>query len=133
MDHFLTTDYQDIHGWEEQKQGGADSLCECWMCCVKDTCKRAFGCFLKTSPSLAGQAQPPIFLPKIPARSTAGPYAWRMSDVFLQSRASSLVEGFEKATPVWLVKAQPCFPLPLCFIRVHPNHPWFLLVTLQAS
>jgi branched-subunit amino acid ABC-type transport system permease component len=34
-----------------------------------------------------------------------------MSDVFSQSRASSLVQGFENATPVWIVQAQPCVPL----------------------
>ena len=46
------------------------------------------------------------------ARSAAGRSARRMSDVFSQSRASSLVEGFENATPAWLVQAQPCVPLP---------------------
>ena len=110
-----------------------DSLRECWICFRKDTRKRACGCFLKTSPRLAGQAHPPYFLPKIPARSAAGPSAQRMSDVFSQSLASSLVQGFENATPAWPVQAQPCAPLALCFIRVHPYHPWFLLVSLRAS
>lgn len=48
------------------------------------------------------------FLGKITARSAAGPSAQRMSDVFLQSRASSLVQGFENAAPAWPVQAQPC-------------------------
>ena len=46
------------------------------------------------------------------ALGVAGPSARRLSDVFSQSLASSLVEGFENATPVWLVEAQPCVPLP---------------------
>jgi hypothetical protein len=36
MDHFLTTDYQDIHGWEEQKQGGL-IRCANAGCVVKKT------------------------------------------------------------------------------------------------
>ena len=51
----------------------------------------------------------------------AGPLAKRVSDVFSQSRASSLVKGFEKAAPAWLAQAPPCaFP-----IRVYPRHQWF--------
>jgi hypothetical protein len=59
--------------------------------------------------SLLGRpSTPPYFLPKIPALSAAGPSARRMSDAFSQSRASSLVQGFENATQVWIVEAQPC-------------------------
>jgi hypothetical protein len=51
----------------------------------------------------------------------AGPLAKRVSDVFSQSRASSIVKGFENAAPAWLAQAPPCaFP-----IRVCPCHPWF--------
>ena len=47
--------------------------------------------------------------------------AKRVSDTISQSRASSLVKGFENAAPAWLDQALPCaFP-----IRVYPCHPWF--------
>jgi hypothetical protein len=46
----------------------------------------------------------------------------RMSDVFSQSRASSLAKGCGSTAPAWLVQAQPCASLP---IRVNPFHPWF--------
>jgi len=38
----------------------------------------------------------------------AGLLVKRVSDVFLQSRASSLVKGFENAAPAWLEQALPC-------------------------
>jgi len=60
-----------------------------------------------------------IFFISCKARK-AGPLAERESDVFAQSRASSLVKGFEKAAPAWLAQVPPCaFP-----IRVYPCHPW---------
>jgi hypothetical protein len=38
----------------------------------------------------------------------AGPLAKRVGGVFSQSRASSIVKGFEKAAPAWLAQAPPC-------------------------
>jgi hypothetical protein len=38
----------------------------------------------------------------------AGPLAERESDVFSESRAGSLVKGFENSAPVWLSQAPPC-------------------------
>ena len=50
----------------------------------------------------------------------AGPLAKRVGGVFSKSRASSIVKGFEKATPAWLAQAPPCaFP-----IRVYLGNPW---------
>jgi hypothetical protein len=42
------------------------------MCCEKDTCKRAFGCFLTTHPCLAGQAQHRIFSQTFPREAQQG-------------------------------------------------------------
>ncbi len=39
-----------------------------------------------------------------------GAFAERISDVFSESRASSLVEGFEKAAPAWPAKRNPAVP-----------------------
>jgi hypothetical protein len=50
-----------------------------------------------------------------------GPLAKRESDVFAQSRASSLVKGFENSAPAWLAKALSC----AAPIRVNQCHPWF--------
>jgi hypothetical protein len=41
------------------------------------------------------------------AFGAAGPIAERGSDVFSESRASSLVKGFENAAPAWLAKRSP--------------------------
>jgi hypothetical protein len=57
---------------ERQKKARVDSLCECWICCGKDTHKRACRCFFKTSPRLAGQAQPPIFSQRSPREAQQG-------------------------------------------------------------
>ena len=38
----------------------------------------------------------------------AGPLAEREGDVISQSRASSLVKGFENSAPAWLAQAPPC-------------------------
>jgi hypothetical protein len=49
----------------------------------------------------------------------------RMSDVFSQSRASSLAKGCGSTAPAWLVQAQPCMPLsssvPIWVIRGSQN------------
>jgi hypothetical protein len=52
------------------------------------------------------------FLGKITSQSAAGPSAQWMGDVLLQSRASSIAQGFENAAPAWPVQAKPCVPLP---------------------
>ena len=55
----------------------------------------------------------------------AGPLRSRMSDVFSQSRGSSLAKGFESASPAWLAQAQPCVSLkesvPIRVIRGPQN------------
>jgi len=61
----------------------------------------------------------------------AGPLAKRVSDVFSQSRASSLVKGFENAAPAWPAQALPC--VSVAFIRVYPCHPWFKTSASPAS
>jgi hypothetical protein len=43
-----------------------------------------------------------------------------LGDVFLEFRASSLVEGFENTAPAWLAKQSPA----AAFIRAHPRNPW---------
>jgi hypothetical protein len=73
------------------------------------------------------------FLGKITAQSAAGQSAQWMSDVFLQSRTSSIAQGFENAAPAWPVQAKALRSPALCFIRVDPRNPRFLLVTLRAS
>jgi len=70
-------------------------------------------------PSAAPLFSPGAFCAK---RKKQGHLRSRMSDVVLQSRASSLAKGFESTAPAWLAQAQPCVPLP---IRVNPRHPWF--------
>ena len=118
---------------KRMRKHGVDSLRECWICFRKYTRKQGLRILSQNISPLGRPSTTTYFLPKITARSAAGPSAQRMSDVFSQSRASSLVEGFENATPAWPAQAQPCVPLLLCFIGVNSCNPWFLLVTLQAS
>jgi hypothetical protein len=101
----------------------ADSLCECWICLIKDTRKPACGCFFKTPPRLAGQEQLSILIFYIDADARL--FAEQNERWILESRASSLVKGFENLKQAWLVQAQPCNLLPISFIRVYPSHPWF--------
>jgi len=79
--------------------------------------------FFKTPPRLAGQAQPDVSKPilkKNIKNQMQGHLRSKISDGVLESRASSLVEGFESTAPAWLAQALPC-----SFIRVYPGHPWF--------
>jgi hypothetical protein len=48
----------------------------------------------------------------------AGPLAKRVGGVFSKSRASSIVKGFEKATPAWLAQAPPCTSVLSVYILV---------------
>ena len=48
----------------------------------------------------------------------AGLLAKRVSDVFSQSRASSLVKRFEDAAPAWLAQAPPCASALSVYMRV---------------
>ena len=87
-----------------QKKHGLDSLRECWICCGKDTRKRACRCFFTTSPRLETKRNPVFFyFPHIArgAKSRAHLRS-RMSNRVLQSRVSSLKKGFESASPAWL-------------------------------
>jgi hypothetical protein len=92
-----------------QKNHRVDSLSECWICCGKDPRKRACGCFFTTHPRLETKRKL-VFFPR-DFWAKQGHLRSRMSDVFSQSRASSLAKGFETAAPAWLVQAQPCVPL----------------------
>jgi hypothetical protein len=78
--------------------------------------------FHNTSP-LGNQAQTSVFQKDFWAKQ--GHLRSRMSDVFSQSRASSLAKGFESAAPAWLAQAQPCVPLsssvPIRVIRGSQN------------
>jgi hypothetical protein len=77
--------------------------------------------FHNTSP-LGGQAQPRIFSQQFLREAQAQGHLYsRMGDGVSESRASSLVKGFESTAPAWLAQAQPCASLP---IRVNPAHPW---------
>ena len=51
----------------------------------------------------------------------AGPLAKRVSDTISQSRASSLVKGFENAAPAWLDQALPCASPLFVFIGLIAN------------
>jgi hypothetical protein len=68
---------------------------------------------------LGNEAQTSVFQKDFWAKQ--GHLRSRMSDVFSQSRASSLAKGFGGTAPAWLAQAQPC-----SFIRVNPSYPWFL-------
>jgi hypothetical protein len=67
--------------------------------------------FHNTSP-LGNQAQPD-FLPKISDEASQVHLRSKMSDGVSESRASSLVKGFENTAPAWLAQAQPCASLPI--------------------
>jgi hypothetical protein len=47
----------------------------------------------------------PHFLPKISDEASQGHLRSKMSDGVSESRASSLVKGFEKPAPAWLAQA----------------------------
>jgi hypothetical protein len=53
-----------------------------------------------------------------------GHQAERMGGVFSQTRASSLVKGFENAAPVWLAKRRPARAL---FVSITPLRSGWLL------
>jgi hypothetical protein len=81
--------------------------------------------FLKTPPSRQAGRAPCFFWKPIlgnffisrKARK-AGLLAKRVSDVFTQSRASSLVKRFEDAAPAWPAQALPCVSALSVPIRV---------------
>ncbi len=50
------------------------------------------------------------------AGEEAGASAQRMSDVFSESRASSLGKGFENAAPAWPAKRSPASSLSCVFV-----------------
>jgi len=89
----------------------------------KASFKRACRCLFKNPAIPASRACPvffwmPIvgtFLISSKARK-AGPLAERVGDVVSQSRASSLVKGFENAAPAWLDQALPCAAALFVFI-----------------
>jgi hypothetical protein len=86
----------------------------------KASFKRDCRCLFKNSDSRqAGVA--PCFLGNFfisrKARK-AGLLAKRVSDAISQSRASSLVKGFENAAPAWLDQALPCASALFVYIRV---------------
>jgi hypothetical protein len=86
-----------------------DSLRECWICLIKDTCKRACGCFFKTHPRLAGQEQLSVLIFY---------FAEQNERWVLESRASSLVKGDFESIAAWLAQAQPCsLSVPIRVIR----------------
>jgi len=82
--------------------------------------KRTCRCLFKNSATRqAGVA--PCFLGNLfISRKTrkAGPLAKQVSDAISQSRASSLVKGFENAAPAWLDQALPCASALFVFIGV---------------
>jgi hypothetical protein len=81
---------------------------------------------------LGNQAQTGVFQKDF--RAKQGHLRSRMSDVFSQSRASSLAKGFGGTAPAWLVQAQPCMPLsssvPIRVIR--GSFPMILLSMILA-
>jgi hypothetical protein len=78
--------------------------------------------FHNTSP-LGNQAQPRIFSQQFLREAKAqGHLRSIMSDVLSESRASSLVKGFDSTAPAWLAQAKPCVS---SIIRANPSHPWF--------
>jgi hypothetical protein len=68
------------------------------------------------------------------AMRQAGPLAERESDVFSESRASSLVKGFENSAPAWLAQAPPCAsPVLLCLISAFQHFRFQLFLPLPFS
>jgi hypothetical protein len=77
--------------------------------------------FHNTSP-LGNQAQPRIFSQQFLREAKAqGHLRSIMSDVLSESRASSLVKGFDSTAPAWFAQAKPC----VSSIRANPSHTWF--------
>jgi hypothetical protein len=107
----------------QQKNHGVYSLRERSSFFANSLASKLADVFSKTPPSRQAGRAPLFFWMPILGNffisreaQKAGPLAKRVSDVFSQSRASSIVKGFEKAAPAWLAKAPPCaFP-----IRVYP-------------
>jgi hypothetical protein len=77
------------------------------MCCGKDTRKRACGCFFTTSPRLAGQAQPDVFIIHVEQSQMQGHFVEQNKRWVLKSRASLLVKGLENSEQLGLSKHTP--------------------------
>jgi hypothetical protein len=68
----------------------------------------------KKLPAWQTKRNPAVFSFHSDQESDAGSFAKQNERGILESRASSLVKGFENLKQAWLVQAQPCF------IRAYP-------------